>query len=522
MNKRLPLLFLLPALFTTPAFAQPVPTAPVQIDIRTDQPGPALARQIYGQFAEHLGSGIYGGLWVGPGSPIPNVRGWRSDVVGALKALQVPVLRWPGGCFADEYHWRDGIGPRDKRPVRVNSHWGGVPESNAVGTHEFFDLAEQLGAETYINGNLGTGSAQEMAEWLEYLTADGPGTLAQQRRANGRELPFRVHYFGVGNEAWGCGGHMTPEYYVNLYRQVATFLKAPRGKGPKLVASGGNGSDLSWTEALSRDVKQRMDAITHHQYSLPTGEWKVKGAAVGFPESLWISTLAVAQTIDHNLERHRQVLDRHDPQKKLALYFDEWGSWYDPEPGTDPGFLVQRNTLRDAVLAALHFHTFHRHAERVRMANIAQMVNVLQAMVITQGERMLLTPTFHAFEMYRPFHDATSLPVQLAGNPPYTLEKFTLPTLTATAARASDGKLWLGLVNVNPHQALEVRLTVSGRTAASARGRVLAADAMDAENSFERPDRVRPQAFAAQGQERGDGLVFSVPARSVLVLEVAP
>lgn len=500
--------------------AAPVFAAPVQVDIRSDQPGPQLARQIYGQFAEHLGSGIYEGLWVGPDSAIPNVRGWRSDVVGALQKLKVPVLRWPGGCFADEYHWRDGIGPREKRPVRVNTTWGGVPEPNAVGTHEFFDLAEQLGSEAYVNGNLGTGSAQEMAEWLEYMTADGPSTLAQQRRTNGRDKPFRVHYFGVGNEAWGCGGHMTPEYYVNLYRQVATFLKAPQNNRPKLVASGGNGTDLAWTDVLARDIRQRMDAITHHRYSLPTGQWKVKGAAVRFPESEWISTLAVTQSIDANLLRHREVLDKHDPQKKIGFYFDEWGSWYDPEPGTDPGFLVQRNTQRDALLAALHFHVFHRHAERVRMANIAQMVNVLQAMVITKNERMLLTPTYHAFEMHVPFHDATALPVQLAGNPAYTLDAVSLPALSATAARGADGKLWLGLVNVNPRQPLELRLAVAGRAAAGVRGRVLAASAMDAENSFERPDAVRPAAFEAKA--RDGQLVFSVPAKSLLVLEVTP
>jgi alpha-N-arabinofuranosidase len=494
--------------------------APVQLDIQADRPGPVIARQVYGQFAEHLGTGIYEGLWVGPQSPIPNVRGWRSDVVDALKRLKVPVLRWPGGCFADEYHWRDGIGPRDRRPVRVNTTWGGVPEPNAVGTHEFFDLAEQLGTEAYVNGNLGTGSAQEMAEWLEYMTADGPSTLAQMRRANGREQPFRVHYFGVGNEAWGCGGHMTPEYYVHLYRQVSTFLKAPEGRMPVLVASGGNGADLAWTEVLSRDVKRAMDAITHHRYTLPTGQWKVKGAAVGFPESQWISTLAMPAAIDENLARHREILDRNDPKKHIGLYFDEWGSWYDPEPGTNPGFLVQRNTLRDALLAALHFHVFHKHADRVRMANIAQMVNVLQAMVITDKQRMVLTPTYHAFEMHVPFQDATSLPVTLKDNPAYTLEKFSMPTLSATAARGRDGRLWLGLVNVHPRDRQDVVLAVGGRAARTVQGRVLTAAAMDAENSFAATERVRPQPFEARS--RGGRLELSVPAKSMLVLAVEP
>jgi alpha-N-arabinofuranosidase len=224
-----------------------------------------------------LGSGIYDGLWVGTDSKIPNVRGWRSDVVGALKALKVPVLRWPGGCFADEYHWRDGIGPREQRPPRVNTSWGGVIEPNTVGTHEFFDLAEQLGAETYVNANLGSGTVQEMAQWLEYLTAEGDTALARERRANGRDKPWKVHYWGIGNESWGCGGNMKPSYYADLYKQWATFAKAPRGNRPKLVASGGQELELHWTETLSAEIKQ-MSAITHHQYSLPTRDWKKKGS----------------------------------------------------------------------------------------------------------------------------------------------------------------------------------------------------------------------------------------------------
>jgi alpha-N-arabinofuranosidase len=507
-------------LLATPTFAAPaVPT--VHLDIQADQPGPVIARQIYGQFAEHLGSGIYEGLWVGTDSPIPNVRGWRSDVVGALKALKVPVLRWPGGCFADEYHWRDGIGPRAQRPVRVNNNWGGVPERNGVGTHEFFDLAEQVGAETYVNGNLGTGSAQEMAEWLEYMTADGVSSLAQQRRANGRDQPFRVNYFGIGNEAWGCGGHMSPEYYVNLYKQVATFLKAPRGNRPLLVASGGERTDTRWMDVLSRDINARMDAITHHQYSLPTGNWQgSKGKAIGFPESQWLSTLAVTQVIDNTLLAHRAILDRNDPKKKLGIYFDEWGSWYDPEPGTDPGFLVQRNTLRDAVLAALHFNVFHKHAERVRMTNVAQMVNVLQAMVVTQGPQMALTPTYHAFEMYMPFQDATALAFTLKDNPNYALDKLSMPAISATAARGLDGKVYVGLVNVNPRDALELELAVGGRAAHSVKGRVLTAAAMDAENAISAAPQVLPQAFEAQA--RDGKLRIRVPAKAVLVLAVQP
>ncbi|MBV8034598.1 alpha-L-arabinofuranosidase C-terminal domain-containing protein [Roseateles sp.] len=493
---------------------------PVRIDIQADQPGPVIARQIYGQFAEHLGAGIYGGLWVGADSRIPNVRGWRSDVVNALKAIKVPVLRWPGGCFADEYHWRDGIGPQARRPPRVNTSWGGVIEPNAVGTHEFMDLAEQLGSEVYINANLGSGTVQEMAEWLEYLTAEGDTALARERRANGRDKPWKIQHWGIGNESWGCGGHMKPGYYADLYRHWSTFAKAPRGNRPKLVASGGQGLELNWVETLSAEIKQRMDAVTHHQYSLPTRDWEKKGSAIAFPEAEWISTLAVPQTIDGYLAKHREILDRNDPARKLAIYFDEWGSWYDPEPGTDAGFLVQRNTLRDAVLAALHFHVFHRHAERVKMANIAQMVNVLQAMVVTDQERMVLTPSYHAFAMHLPFQDATSLPVKLAGVPAYTLGQHSIPALSASAAKGADGRLLLSLANTHPGNPLPLQIAVGGKSVRAVTGQLLTAATMDAENRFEAPDRVRPQSFKAQAT--GGQLAVTLPAKSVLVLEVQP
>ncbi len=496
---------------------------PVKLDILADGPGPAgpvIARQIYGQFAEHLGAGVYGGLWVGPDSKIPNVRGWRSDVVGALKAIKVPVVRWPGGCFADEYHWRDGIGPQAQRPPRVNTSWGGVIEPNAVGTHEFMDLAEQLGTEVYINANLGSGTVPEMAQWLEYLTAEGDTALARERRANGRDKPWRIQYWGIGNESWGCGGHMKPSYYADLYKHWSTFAKAPRGNRPKLVASGGQELELNWVETLSAEIKGRMDAVTHHQYSLPTRDWKKKGSAVGFPEAEWISTLAVPQTIDGYLAKHREILDRNDPAKKLAIYFDEWGSWYDPEPGTDPGFLVQRNTLRDAVLAALHFHVFHRHAERVKMANIAQMVNVLQAMIVTDNERMVLTPSYHAFAMHLPFMDATALPVQLAGVPDYTLGKYRIPALSASAAKSADGKLLLSLANTNPKVDLPLQLAVGGKGVHAVTGQLLTAATMDAQNWFDAPDRVKPQPFKAEA--KAGVLALTVPAKSVLVLEVQP
>jgi alpha-N-arabinofuranosidase len=488
------------------------------LTIRADQPGPVIHRNIYGQFAEHLGTGIYEGLWVGPGSKVPNVRGWRKDVVGALKALKVPLVRWPGGCFADEYHWRDGIGPRSKRPVKINTHWGGVPENNAVGTHEFFDLVEQLGAEAYVNANVGTGTPQEAAEWLEYMTGEGEATIVQQRRMNGRDKPFRVHYYALGNETWGCGGNMRPEYYADLYRHWATFLKTPAHNRPQFIASGGNDRDTTWTEVLSKSIRHNFDGIAHHAYTFPSGKWEGKGAAAGFPEAEWIGLLSQVGKIDAVLTQSRAVLDKNDPKKRLALYFDEWGSWYDPEPGSNPGFLVQRNTLRDALLAGLHFHVFHAHAERVKMSNIAQMVNVLQAMILTSKDQLALTPTYHAFALHIPFQDATALPVTLEHNPVYQLGGTQMPGLSASAARGKDGKLYLSLINANASQSSELTLRVGAQAPRSVKGHVLTAAAMDAQNELGQPAQVQPQPFEAQAAE--GQLRLRLPAKSLVVVAV--
>jgi alpha-L-arabinofuranosidase len=493
-----------------------VMAAPASITIDAGKPGAVINKNVYGQFAEHLGTGIYEGMWVGPESKIPNTKGWRNDVVGALKKMHVPLVRWPGGCFADEYHWKDGIGARDKRPVKVNTNWGGVEENNAVGTHEFFDLVELLGADAYVNGNLGTGSVQEMSEWVEYMTSDSKSTLAELRRKNGRDKPFKVAFFAVGNEAWGCGGNMTPEYYSSLYNNYETFLRAPGHLRPKMIASGGNGDDTKWTEVLSKSLKGRTTGISIHYYTIPTGKWDVKGTATGFPEAMWISTLDKTLRMKNIVKANVDILDKNDPEKKIGLLVDEWGTWYDVEKGTNAGFLFQQNTLRDAVVAALNFNIFHEHADRVTMSNIAQMVNVLQAMILTDKTRMVLTPTYHAFEMYAPFQDATSLPLAIRDNPNYTVGATTVPGISASAARAKDGKVYLALVNTNPGAATEVSVDVTGKAVTGATGRVLTAAAMDAHNTFEQPQAIKPAPYSAKAS--GGKLKFSVPAKSVIVV----
>ena len=514
---RLPLSALLSIALAIPALADSSPVS-VAIEIQADEPGATINPNIYGQFAEHLGRGIYEGVWVGEDSSIPNTNGFRNDVIAALKKMQVPLIRWPGGCFADEYHWRDGIGPRDQRPVKVNTHWGGVEETNAFGTHEFFQLAEMLDAETYINGNLGTGTPREMAEWLEYMTSDTTSTLANLRRKNGREEPWDVDYFGIGNEAWGCGGNMRPEYYVDLYRRYATFLKAPKGHEPKFIASGGTGDDTEWTQVLSSNIDRNMDAISFHYYTLPTGEWDEKGKSTGFGEDQWISTMAQTLRIEKFIENNVAILEENDPDNDIGFYVDEWGTWYDPEPGREPGFLYQQNTIRDAVVAAANLNIFHAHADRVHMTNIAQMVNVLQAMILTDKEKMLLTPTYHVFEMYVPFQNATLLPVDFDKSAKYEFGDYAVPAVSASAARGEDGKLYLALANLNPNRAARVSTSVDGDEVTTAKGRVLTADAMDAHNTFAKPETVKPVAYTATSE---DGkLVLDVPAKSVVVVVI--
>jgi len=497
--------------------AADAPAASATITLHADQPGAVINPNLYGQFAEHLGHCIYEGLWVGEDSSIPNTRGLRNDVVGALKKLQIPVLRWPGGCFADEYHWKDGIGPREKRAKVYNSHWGGVVENNAFGTHEFLDLCEQLGTEPYIGINVGSGSVQEMMQWIEYLTSDGPTPMADLRRANGREKAWKVKYFGIGNESWGCGGSMRVEFYADLYRQYQEFAKNYGDNRIFKIASGSNSDDYHWTDVMMKYAKDKMNGLSLHYYTLPTGSWRgSKGKSTGFDEGEWITTLRRTLHMEELVTKHSAIMDQYDPEKKVGLMVDEWGTWYDTEPGTNPGFLYQQNSLRDAIVASLNFNIFHAHADRVAMANIAQMVNVLQAMVLTDKEKMLLTPTYHVFEMYKVHQGATFLPLEIA-TPDYSFGDEKIPEISATASRDTAGKIHVSLTNTHPHDAITVTTTLAGTTAKNVTGRILTAPAMDSHNTFDAPDVVTPKSFDGAKLDGGK-LTVSLPAKSVVVL----
>ncbi len=509
-------LALLPVLAVGCLSAQ-TPTA--TLTLHADQPGPVINKNIYGQFSEHLGHCIYGGIWVGEDSPIPNVRGIRSDVVAALRQIQVPVIRWPGGCFADEYHWKDGIGPRKDRPKMINTNWGGVVEDNSFGTHEFMDLCEQVGCEPYVTGNLGSGTVREMMEWVEYMTSNADSPLANERRRNGRSEPWRVKYFAIGNESWGCGGDMSPEFYAENFRRYNVYLKNYPGNDLYRIACGPDSASYGWTDKVMGMVGKRLNGLSLHYYTLRNG-WSDKGSATEFNEADWKATLGQTLRMEEIVTQHSLIMDKYDPGKKVGLMVDEWGTWYDPTPGTNPGFLVQQNTLRDAVVAALNFNIFQRHADRVAMSNIAQMVNVLQAMIMTDGPRMVLTPTYHVFEMYKVHQGATSLPVDLV-SPDYAQGAARIPEVSASASRDGNGLIHLSLVNTDPNQAVRVSCTIAGAQPRSASGRVLTAPAMQAHNTFESPDSVKPSPFSGFTLS-GGSLDVTLPSKSVAVLELVP
>jgi alpha-N-arabinofuranosidase len=427
----------------------------------------------------------------------------------------VPVVRWPGGCFADEYHWREGVGPADKRPIKVNTHWGGVTEPNAFGTHEFMGFVDLIGAQPYITGNVGDASPTEMAEWMEYMTSSTGSTLAQERAANGHPAPWKVPYFGIGNELWGCGGNMRAEYAADVTRRYATFVKARAGEKIMKIANGANIDDYAWTDTMMRVASPLLDGVSLHYYTFP-GDWDHKGSATQFDEHAWASTLAHTWRMDELLNRHTAVMDKYDPEKRVWLVVDEWGAWYDVEPDTNPGFLYQQNTMRDALVAAINLNIFAKHADRVKMSSIAQMVNVLQLMLLTDGPRMVKTPTYWVYDLYLPWQDATVIPIEL--NPPqYQKDEFSIPAVSASVVRDAAGKVHIALANANPNAPITVSVKIDGAHASGVSGQIVTAGDMRAYNSFDHPDVVRPAAFDG-AQVNGDVLTVALPAKSVVVL----
>ncbi|MBQ8201904.1 MAG: alpha-N-arabinofuranosidase [Clostridia bacterium] len=484
-----------------------------KIRLNAANTGAVINRNIYGHFSEHLGRCIYGGLYVGEDSPIPNKKGMRTDVVEALRHIKVPVLRWPGGCFADEYHWEDGIGPKETRKRMVNTNWGGVVEDNSFGTHEFLELCEQIGCEPYINGNVGSGTVREMSEWVEYLNSPGDSTVVQRRWANGRKEPWNVKYWGVGNENWGCGGSMRPEYYGDLYRRFNTFCRNYTKEHPLYrIACGPNVDDWAWMDGVMKVAGRHCDAITLHYYTHPHG-WEEKGSATVFDDEEYYLTMRKTVKMADLIKGHLAIMDKYDPKHKVGLIVDEWGTWYNVEPGTNPGFLYQQNTMRDAIVAAINLNLFNSHADRVVMANLAQMVNVLQSVILTDGDQMILTPTYHVFDLFKAHQDATLIPSEVE-----CAEVTEGVKQVNVSASMKDGALTITAANVSCTAAEDVLVELEGFEVQNVAARILTGDMHDM-NTFEEQNKVHIVDFGGVEKAEG-GLKLTLPACSVVEITV--
>jgi len=478
-----------------------------------------IAPEIYGQFSEHLGRCIYEGIYVGEDSKVPNRNGMRTDVVEALREVKLPVLRWPGGCFADEYHWRDGVGPKEERKTIVNKNWGGVVETNHFGTHEFMELCGQIGCEPYIALNMGSGTVQEAADWIEYMTFDGESELAGQRRKNGREKPWKLKYLGVGNESWGCGGSMRPEYYADTYRMYRTFCRDMSGNELFPVACGPNGDDYHWTDVVMPLLKYHTRAISLHYYTLPTGEWEHKGSSTEFDEREYYQTVKQTLRMEEIVERHLKIMDYHDPEQRVGLIVDEWGTWYDVEPGTNPGFLYQQNTMRDAIVAAINLNLFNKHSDRIIMANIAQVVNVLQAMILTEGMQMVKTPTYEVFAMYKG-HQGATLVDSVIDEERDGAGGVEVPVLSESVSVTEEGDgtgktavITLSNASLQETYQVAVNLPVNQRFSGKAEISLLTGEVHD-HNTFEEPERVK--AVEKEEEWSGNRAAVILPPCSVM------
>ena len=482
--------------------------------------------EIYGHFSEHLGRCIYEGIYVGENSEIPNVNGMRTDVVEALKELKVPMLRWPGGCFADEYHWKDGIGPKETRKKMINTHWGGVVEDNSFGTHEFMELCRQIGCKTYVNGNLGSGTVQEMSEWVEYMTFNGVSPMADLRKKNGHEQPWKVDFFGVGNENWGCGGNMTPEFYANEYRRYQTYVRNYDPEKPiKKVCCGANVDDYFWTEGVMKTCFSHaewahgfMDYLSLHYYVHPEG-WEIKGSSTDFDGEVWYKTLNKALHMDELITRHGTFMDKYDPEKKVGMCVDEWGAWYTCEPGTNPGFLYQQNTVRDALIAGITLNIFNKHSDRVKIAALAQMVNVLQSVLLTEGDKMIKTPTYHVMHMYRHHQGAKLLESSVTGIDEIGTDEWKVPKVTESVSKDKDGIITITLNNLSIESAEEVEVQLANGVYKVVEARIVTNSDMHAHNTFEAPEEVTEKDFNDY-EVKGENISVKLPVNSVVEMRL--
>ena len=457
----------------------------ISILINADDRLGHISPEIYGHFSEHLGRCIYNGIYVGENSPIPNTDGIRNDIIEAFRNIKAPVFRWPGGCFAEEYHWQDGIGEKALRRKIVNTNWGGVTEDNSFGTHEFMRFCELVGCKPYINGNVGSGSVREMSEWIEYMTSDAESPLTEQRKKNGRAEPWKLEYLGVGNENWGCGGNMRPEYYADVYKRYQTFCRNYSGNRLYRIACGPSSADYNWTEVMMKNLDSNtVDAIDLHYYTMPV--WPEMESATDFDDELYYKTIAAANFSDELITRHSEIMNRYDPEKKIGLVIGEWGCWHKVEEGTNPGFLYQQNTMRDAIVAAIELNVFNRHSDRVVMANLAQAVNVLQSVILTEDDKMIKTPTYHVFDLFKTHQNNEAVYCYTQNE---NMSEGKNAPMISVSASVNEKSMTVTAVNCSLTEEAAVECSIFGFKASSVSCRILTNEA-HSYNDFDCHDRV--------------------------------
>jgi alpha-N-arabinofuranosidase len=480
-----------------------------QILIRSDVETGLVRPAFHGQFAEHLGSCVYGGLWVGKNSSIPNINGYRQQAVEYLRELGVPVLRWPGGCFADDYHWRDGIGPAEKRPKRVNIHWGGYVEDNSFGTHEFMGLCKLIGAEPYLAGNVGSGSPHELGDWIEYCNYPSGSTLSDERAANGSPQAFGVRLWGVGNESWGCGGLMTPEEYSNEFRRFSVYIREFGGVKPFRVACGPNRNDVRWSRGVMDGFRRAVpEGFSMHYYE------NGKDQATNFTPQNMDEQLSEFSKLEQAIIQQRALLDSYPGGSNVGLIVDEWGVW-DRIPEEDEakyGRLWQQSTMRSALGAALGLNIFNRQADKLYMCNIAQVMNVLQSVLLTDGPKgrhCIRTSTYYAFDLFKPHRSKTAVKVETSGSSPRDL---------SVSASKGPGQLVVTFVNPRPDRDIQAACSLQGTRAAGGSARILQDPDWNAANTFDNPNRLVPKTHPATVE--GTSLKVDLPRLSVVTVEL--
>ena len=522
--------------------------ADATVQIFVDDPGARIAPEIYGHFTEHIGGVIYDGVWVGEKSKIRNVGGIRTELVERMNRIKVPILRWPGGCFADSYDWKDGIGPQAQRPRRTN-FWEVDPEAerlhetgaqifepNSFGTDEFARFCRLTNAQPYLAANLRSASALEFDHWVEYCNSPaGSTTLADMRKTNGSAAPYGVMYWGVGNESWGCGGSFAPEEYASEFRRYTNWI--PKfGVDLQLIGAGPNSNDRDWTHKFFEEVFTGAHAyhnpqfsgwsVHHYASNLSRGKitnnfHEAHGKALDFDATDWYELMRETARVEEIMQDQWAIMGQFDPRHHVKLVVDEYGPWYHQGSEVDPTHLFgQQITVRDALATAMSLDIFNRHADKVSVATCAQLVNNLNALFLCHGDKFLSTPNFYVFEMYAAHQGAQSLPVEFGAHSIHYDRDGKDASFWGLGGSASlKGKtVTLTMVNPSVKAPRETQIALRGGTAASATGTVLASDDMHAHNTFDRPDTVqsRPLTVTAAGEI----LNVTLPAASVAKITV--